>query len=476
MTERAPLYHRVADRIQALIDAGTLRAGERIPSVRRLSRQERISVFTALQAYRRLEDSGTIEARPQSGYYVKRNGVSVAEPQVSRPPKRAVTVEVNALVDTVFEYANDPDVVPFASACPGSELFPLDRVRRVIVAQLKNSQMSLGRYGMPPGSEKLRRAVAKRALEWGCRLDYRNIVTTNGCMEAINLALRAVTKPGDLVALESPTYYGFLQILQSLNVRAVEVPTDPRSGMSLDALQSTLAQHPVKAVVAMPNVANPVGSSMSESAKKRLVELLSARSVPLIEDHIYADLRFDGKPARAAKAYDRAGNVILCSSCSKTVAPGLKSGWLEAGRWAEQVRIQKFISSGGTNEISELALAEFIESGGYERSLRQLRRRFSSHIAICRQVIAEAFPAGTRVSKPSGGFVLWVELPGGLDAVKLFEALLPRGITIAPGPMFSASPRYRNCFRVSLGQPWTEREDRAIRQVGALARTLLKGA
>jgi DNA-binding transcriptional MocR family regulator len=363
-------------------------------------------------------------------------------------------------------------VVAFGSACPAPDLFPLERVRRVLSSLARRDRDALGRYGLPPGTERLRRAVARRALEWGCRLDHRDLVTTTGCMEAINLCLRAVTRPGDLVALESPTYYGFLQILQSLGLRALEIPTHPRTGISLEALELALAEHPVKAVLVMPNVSNPIGATMSDAAKKRLVELLAEKNVPLIEDHIYADLHFGPTPPRAAKAYDRAGNVMLCGSFSKTLSPGLKCGWIVPGRWRDQVRMLKFIASGGQNELVELTVAELIESGGYERTLRQLRRRFESQVDAARGVMAESFPRGTRVTRPSGGYILWVELPKSCDTVAMFEALVERGIAIGPGPMFSASQRYRNCMRVSVGYAWTSRHERAMRELGRMAREL----
>ncbi|HEX6692177.1 MAG TPA: PLP-dependent aminotransferase family protein [Burkholderiales bacterium] len=469
MGDAAPLYHQVADHIHELVRAGTLRAGERVPSVRRLSQQRRVSVSTVLQAYQRLEDIGVIEARPQSGYYVKRLPAAVQEPAASKPPQRALTVEVNALTEAVLAYATDPEYVAFGSACPAPELFALERVRRVLSSTARRESGALGRYGLPPGTERLRRAIARRALEWGCRTDHRDIVTTTGCMEAINLALRVVTKPGDLVALESPTYYGFLQILQSLGLRALEIPTHPRSGISIEALELALAEHPVKAVLVMPNVSNPIGASMSDVAKKRLVELLAAKGVPLIEDHIYAELQFGGPPPRPAKAFDRSGNVMLCSSFSKTLAPGLKAGWIEPGRWRDSVRLLKFMSSGGANELIEIAVAELIESGGYERSLRQLRRRFEQQVDNARGVIAESYPKGTRVTRPAGAYIVWVELPKGCDTVAMFDKLLERGITIGPGPMFSASQRYRNCMRLSIGQAWSGREERALREIGRLA-------
>jgi DNA-binding transcriptional MocR family regulator len=468
MLDSAPLYHQVAEHVHELIRSGTLRGGEKVPSVRRLSHQQRVSISTVLQAYQRLEDAGVIEARPQSGYYVRPPLAPVAEPQPSRPPQRARAVEVNALADVMLAAGQDPKLVSFGSACPHGEFFPLEKIRRVLSSRARRERASLGRYGLPPGSEALRRAIARRALEWGCRIDYRNLVTTNGCMEAINLCLRAVTQPGDTVALESPTYYGFLQILQSLGLRALEIPTHPRSGISLDALEAALAAQPVKAVLVMTNVSNPIGASMTDAAKKRLVTMLAARGVPLIEDHIYAELGYDAT-ARAAKAYDRDGNVMLCSSFSKTLAPGLKSGWIEPGRWRDKIRTLKWVSSGGQTELVELALAELLESGGYERSLRQLRRRCAQQVDAARAVIADAFPPGTRVTRPAGGFILWVELPKGGDSIALFEKLLERGISIAPGPMFSASQRYRNCMRISLGYPWNDRMEKALREIGRLA-------
>jgi DNA-binding transcriptional MocR family regulator len=279
-----------------------------------------------------------------------------------------------------------------------------------------------------------------------------------------------VTRPGDTVALESPTYYGFLQILQALGLKALEIPTHPRTGISLEALEAALGAHEVKAVLVMPNVSNPVGATMSEAAKKRLVEMLAAKNVPLVEDHIYSELAYDATARRAAKCFDRTGNVMLCSSFSKTLAPGLKAGFIEPGRWREQIRMLKFVASGGNSEIVELTLAELLESGGYERSLRHMRRRCEQQVDAARGVIAESFPRGTKVTRPTGGFILWVELPRGGDSIQLFEKLLERGISIAPGPMFSASQRYRNCMRISVGHPWTERTEKALAEVGRLAR------
>lgn len=467
--DSAPLYTQLAERIQGLVRVGTLRSGERVPSVRELARQERVSVSTVLQAYQRLEDAGVIEARPQSGYYVRSQSRLPPEPAPSRPPRRSLSVEVNELADVMLSAAQDPRHIAFGSACPSAFLFSLDRARRAIRTNTQRGRDSLGRYGLPPGVEAMRRAVARRALDWGCRIDHRNLVTTNGCMEAINLCLRAATRPGDLVALESPTYFGFLQILQTLGLRALEIPTDPRHGMSLDALERALAAHSVRVVLAMPNVSNPLGASMSDLSMRRLVEMLSARQIPLIEDAIYNDLTFGTGRSQAAKSFDRTGNVMLCSSFSKTIAPGLKGGWIEPGRWRDQVRSLKFIASGGQSEFVEGVLAELLDSGGYDRSLRQMRRVLEGQLLAARKAIAESFPVGTCVTNPVGGFVLWLELPKAVDSVRLFESCLEHGISIAPGPMFSATQQFRNCLRISVGLEWSVAVDRALREVGRLA-------
>jgi len=469
MLESRPLYHQVAERIHALIRSGTLRAGDKVPSVRRLSRQQGVSISTVLQAYLRLEDGGIIEARPQSGYYVRPPRTALPEPQASRPPQRALAVDVNRLAEAVLAAAQDPKVVSFGAACDSGELFPAERLRRALAARARREPGVLTRYSLPPGAEPLRRAVARRALDWGCRFDHRNLITTNGAMEAINLCLRAVTRPGDLVALESPTFFGFLQVLETLGLRALEIPTHPRSGLSLEALQLALAEHPVKAVLAMPTVSNPLGATMPDAAKKRLVEMLAARGVPLIEDNLYGDLHFAAAPPRAAKSFDREGGVMLLSSFTKTLAPGLRVGWIEAGRWREALCMLKFAASAGQSGVEELAVADLLESGGYDRFLRGLRRRFESHLAAARAAIAASFPQGTRVSGPSGGFILWVELPRGADSVALFERCLARGVSIAPGPMFSASGRYRNCLRLGVGRTWTPQVEDALRTVGRLA-------
>ncbi len=469
----AVLYESVANDISALIHSGTLGPGEQVPSVRRMSRQRRVSISTVLQAYCLLENRGLIEARPQSGYYVRAPLRSVAEPAISQPPRSPQLVGVHALASLVLECGNRPDVVPLGAAIPSPELVPTAKLQRIVSAIARRQPQSMATYSLPPGREELRRQIALRTRDWGVSLTADEIIITNGCIEAVNLCLRAVAKPGDVIALESPTYFGLLQIIESLGMKALEVPTHPRNGVSLEALALAIQREKVKACILMPNVSNPLGSTMPEAAKRRLVRMLAGHDIPLIEDGVYSALHFSPTPPFAAKAYDRKGMVMLCSSFTKTLAPGLRVGWVAPGRHYAQVQMLKFISSVGVSDLLQLTIAEFLENGGYDRLLRTLRRTYAHQLERVTHAVSRYFPRETKVTRPSGGYVLWVEMPAGVDSIELYQQALQERIGVAPGAMFSASNRYRNCLRVNCGIPWSERTERALARIGELAHELV---
>lgn len=473
MSADTPLYLSLADRLTSLAASGSLRPGARLPSVRALSEQHGVSVSTAVQAYRTLEDRGVIEARPKSGFFVRRPRSLPPVPTATRPPARPVTVEISAIADTVFDVAGDPDYLSFGAACASDDLYAIDRIRRAIARNAQRHVETLGRYATAPGLPALRQAISRRALELGCNLDHRNVVVTNGCIESVTLCLRAVTQPGDVIAIESPTYFGFLRAMQALGLRAVEIPMQPRTGLSIEALEVALDTQPIKAVVAVPTVSNPMGTIMPAASKKRLAALLERHRVPLIEDVICNDLAPTEEGRRAVRSFDRSGNVMLCSSFGKTLAPGLRGiGWVEAGRWSAEVANLKRSFSGGGSTVVEWAVAELLEHGGYDQSLRLLRRHFAEQVDTARQIIGAAFPSGTRVTDPGGGYVLWLELPKTVDAIELYRRCIERHIVIVPGPLFTTSNRYRNCLRLNAGARWTPEREEALRTVGRIAEQL----
>jgi DNA-binding transcriptional MocR family regulator len=468
------LYERVATHLATLIDLGTLRPGDRLPSVRHLSRQQGVSIATVLSAYLHLENRGLIEARPQSGHYVRSRppAALLPEPRSPRTCATACRPSVGSLVAKVYGAARYPNIVPFGAAYPSPDLLPTDRLNRTLSVIARTSGGLGVSYDPPPGYPALRRAIARRSVEWGCALSADDLITTVGAMEALTLCLRSVARAGDTVAVESPVYYGVLQLIESLGIKAVEIPALPRVGMDLDVLEETLGRHRIKACVAIPNFSNPLGSLMPDEGKERLVDMLARREIPLIEDDVYGDIHFGDARPRPAKAFDREGLVMLCSSFSKTLAPGYRVGWAAPGRFRDQVEQLKFAQSVATPTLPQMAVADFVENGGYDHHLRQLRRRLASQVERVSEAVAEHFPAGTRATRPAGGFVLWLELPPGVSGLELHARALAAGISVAPGPIFSAKPRFANCIRLSCGYPWSEIMDHAIRTLGRLAAEL----
>jgi DNA-binding transcriptional MocR family regulator len=463
------LYRRIADRIAALITQGTLLPGDAVPSVRRLSSQEDVSVATVLQAYSLLESRGLIRARPQSGYYV-RAGIKPAPPEPANPApsSRPALVGVSGVVDKVLRAVGNPDVVQLGAACPAPDLLPHARLDRIARALCLRKDGAAHAYDPPPGHLPLRRMIALRALDWGGEIAPDGIVTTCGCMEALNLSLRAVAGPGDTVAIESPTYFSILQLLESLGIKALEIPTHPREGMDLDALEKALSVRRVAACLVQPNFHNPLGCVMPDDGKQRLVEMLGRRDIPLIEDDLYGDLHFGPMRPRTAKSFDRRGLVLYCSSFSKTISPGSRVGWVAAGRYLGRVRSLKQMSTIATPTLPQMMIAEFLREGGHDRHLRAMRRELARQVQLMTLAIRRHFPEGTKVTRPEGGFVLWVELDSEVDAVELFDRALASGVTMAPGPMFSAKQKYRNFIRLSCGNLWSDRIDAAMARLGRL--------
>jgi DNA-binding transcriptional MocR family regulator len=464
------LYERVAADVAALIERGALRPGDRLPSVRRLCADRGISVATVLAAYRRLEGQGFVEARPKSGHFVRRRERPPvrppARPRLSLSPAR---VSVSASVSALLESMRDPSVVPLGGGVVDPELLPIRALNRTLASLARELGTVGAGYDLPPGLLSLRRQLSRRSLSWGVSLGEDELVTTVGAMEAMHLALRATTRPGDTVAVASPTYFGMLQLVEELNLRALEIPALERTGLDLDALERALAQTKVAACLCMPNFDNPLGALMSEASKERLVRLLERHDVPLIEDDVYGELALDGSRPRPAKAFDRTGSVLLCGSVSKTLAAGYRVGWLVPGRYKERVERLKFSLTLATPTLPQMAVAEFLQSGGYDRHLRSLRAHFATQVRRYREAIANAFPPGTRVSEPAGGYALWVEMPRQVDAFELQAEALERGAAIAPGPIFSARGAFTHCVRLTCTARFGPRVESALVTVGDLA-------
>ncbi|MCM0611391.1 PLP-dependent aminotransferase family protein [Marinobacter sediminum] len=460
------LYNQVADQLQALIKEGVYRDGDRLPGVRVLSRQLGVSISTVLQAHQTLEGRGYLDARERSGYFVRLPALDAPEPVMQK--HRAKPVPVTAREMTLDLCADEQKrMVPLATAIPHPDFLP--------VRQIQQSTLWAARRGLEtldyafPGKESFRRQIAQRMATLGVPITPDDVLATNGAQEAIILALRAVTQPGDIVAVETPSFPGILQALEVVGLRVIEIPTHPSDGVSLEGLQLALGQWPLKACVVVTNHSNPMGARMPDERKKQLVSMLAAAAVPLIEDDIYGDLYHSGERPRPAKAFDRTDNVIYCSSFSKTISPGLRLGWMVPGRYMASARQHKYFVNLATSSIPQLAVAHFLEQGSYDRYLRSARQHYRESSERMRAAITRSFPEGTAVSRPQGGFVLWVQLPEGVSGTEVFHRARAEHINVSPGLMFSTTNKYDNCLRLNSANPWTGRIEQAVARLGALA-------
>ncbi|MFN3988038.1 MAG: PLP-dependent aminotransferase family protein [Rhodocyclaceae bacterium] len=467
----APLYQSLADELRAAMSDGRLAAGTRLPSVREAARSRGLSINTVLAAYRQLEARGLVEARPQAGYYVR---ARIASPtaRIGAPPKRARSADTTVLnrITAVVATQNDPNAIDLSLACPkGSNFYPGERLGRVLSDLARRRPELLTDYSLPPGPALLREEICRHGTELGMALDPEEVILTNGCMEALQLALRAVTRPGSTIALESPTYFNLIPLANQLGLKTIEVPTHPDTGMSLDALEFLLSEKRLDAVVTMPTVHNPLGTSMPAAAKRRLAELANTYKVPVIEDALYAELQYATPLQPVVKAFDRDGWVIVCSSYTKSLAPGFRIGWMEGGRFSRELNELKFSSTGAQPALLGEAVGVFLANGGYAQHLRRIRRTFAEQTDRLRGLIDTAFPPGTLATEPTGGFLVWVELPPGCDSNRLFDTALTRGISITPGNLFSPSGRYNRHLRLSGCYPFTDRHIHALMTLGELA-------
>ncbi|GAB2898749.1 PLP-dependent aminotransferase family protein [Paraburkholderia jirisanensis] len=459
-------YEALANTMAAEIRSGSLAVGARMPSLRQVIAQHGVSQSTVFRAYYLLEEWGLIRAQERSGFYVA-PGAALA----SKPPARAAEpakVDISDLVFSVLDAAKQPGIVPLGSAFPSPLLFPLPRLAKSLgqAARFMNPWSTVA--DLPPGNETLRQQIALRYLRMGVAQPLEQIVVTNGALEALNLSLMAVTRPGDVVAVEAPGFYAALQAIERLDLRAVEIPVHPRDGLDLAALERALHDYPVRACWFMTNFQNPTGVTLPIERKKALVALLAQHQVPLIEDDVYGELHFDADYPLPAAAFDTQGLVMHCSSFSKTLAPGYRIGWVAAGRFADRVQRLKLMSTLSSSIPVQAGIADYLQHGGYDKHLRKLRSALRTQRDQMDAAITRWLPAGVRWVRPHGGYFLWLELPDAIDAMALHRLAIERGISVTPGPLFSATHAFENCVRVNFGHPWSAKIDDALRVLGEL--------
>lgn len=482
-----PLYEQIADRYLAAVANGTLPPGSRMPSVRELMRLHGISLSTALQACRLMERRGVLEARPRAGYFVRRptplpgRTVPLGEPLVTLPdPAQFVGINerISAIVDGLQRH---PVRLNLAGAVANPVLYPAQELKAAATRALRRDPALYCRAAPAHGLPALQAQLARRSLTLGVDLAPRQILITYGSTESLNLALRAVAGPGDIVAVESPAYYGLLQILEGLGMRALEIPTSPQTGLSVEALALAVDSYDhIKAVVVVPDLQNPLGCLMPDEHKQRLLRLCESRGIALIEDDVCAPLVDAPTQPRPIRSWDRNGTVIYCASLRKVLGPGLRVGWMHGGRWHARIEMLKYSQSRTTDVVSQAVLADLLASGGVDRQIRRLKAALSSRRERARDLIGRLFPEGTRLNAPCGGFTLWAQLPSGPSgppsSTDVYARALAEGLHVSPGALFSNAQRFEHHLRINVAAPAEDELEPALAALAGVIDRLTQDA
>ena len=468
---RELLYIQIAGSLEQQINNDVLKVGDKLPSIRMICRQHGVSMTTAQYAYYELEAKSLIEPRPQSGYYVSNSfRKKMAMPAVSRPENKPAAKTVTDVIENSFHPASEKNFIVFSRGVPAMKLLPVAKLNKGALQAVRSLPGGGTTYEPLQGNERLRTQIARWSFSWKGNLADRDILTTAGCMSAVSYCLMALTKRGDTIAVESPCFYGILQLAQSLGLKILELPTDPQTGVDMDSLKQIVRKTKLAACIFVSNFNNPFGSLMPEEHKKEAVKLLAKYNIPLIEDDIYGDLCFGDKRPTCCKTFDENGLVLLCSSFSKTLAPAYRVGWVAAGKFMNEVMKIKLFHSLSSTAITHEAIGSFLETGRYEAHLRKLRKTLYTNYLQYVRVIGECFPEGTRISRPQGGLSLWVELPKSIDTIELYNEAVSRKITFSPGSLFTLQKQFSNCMRLTYGLEWNERTEYGLKCLGKLAK------
>ncbi|WDP89251.1 MAG: PLP-dependent aminotransferase family protein [Desulfobacter sp.] len=469
-------YVALADEIQEGILAGKFRPGEKLPSLRQLHNRLGLSVTTIHQAYIELEKRGRVEAREKSGFYVRPlHTLPLPRPLRHQGSPHPSRVSINDLAETILSDLNAPDMLQLGAAVASRELLPLKQLARITKTMTMDElEKGMGTYDPPAGSPELRRALAARMLGQACTVGPDDIITTNGCLEAVSLCLRAVAGPGDTILVESPVFHCFLQLMEDLNLYVIEMPGCPETGMDPYAFEKIVTSHKIRACLLNTNFQNPLGSVMSPGAKLKVLNIAHAQGLPIIEDDIYGDIYFGSKRPSTFKSLDTQGMVLYCSSFSKNLAPGLRTGWTVPGKFREKVLRLKLNSKLACPGIHHRAAARFLDSGAYDRHLRRLRNQIKNQASVLSIALANHFPENIRVTFPRGGMVLWIELDRSVDTMEIYQQARHQGISILPGRICSSTDRYSHCLRLNCGVKWGPDLEKGIAILGRLVRAAYK--
>jgi DNA-binding transcriptional MocR family regulator len=424
-----------------------------------------------MKAYIDLENEGILESRPQSGFYVS---ADKNIPEIEQEDGGKITVSSVDKFSMIYSVCNamaDKSLIQFGGATPCMEHLPSKELSKTIKNILNYSEDF---YYVEDfrGNKALRNAISYQMLSAGTEISSDDIVITTGATESLCHILRVLTSKGDCIASESPMHFAHIHALETLGLKLIEIPSRPDRGIDPDRLEEALKTYNVKALLLQPNFSNPLGGSLTEEDKQKVVDICASREVPIIEDDVYGELCHEGHRPKSLSAFDKKGNVIFISSFSKTISPSFRVGWIHTGKYFKDVMDKKISTVLDTARIPQLAIGEYLSTGKFSRFLTKIRRIYKNQTAAYRSAIVDCFPEGTRVSNPKGSYLLWVEMPESVDSFSLYKAALREKIGVVPGFLFTAQDKYRNYVRLNCGNPLNEKHLEALRKLGYIAKSI----
>lgn len=461
-------YRELAVKIGKYIQQNQLKSGDKIPSVRKMSKDFNVSIATVLMAYDLLIDKGIIISRQRYGYFVNETIKRILEPDKSDFQMLPANVSMNEMASKMMINAKKFSLANFSILSPSPEMLPINQLNKCINKALAAPGNNAYDYPLIEGHDQLTWQITKNSMHWHNALKNDEVIVTNGALEAINLCLSALTVPGDTVIVESPTYAGLLQAIENHHLKVVEVPCSPETGIDLSLIEKSFRSQKITACILQPTLNNPLGCSMPDTHKKILIDLITQYQVPVIEDDTLGELLFDQEPHQPLKAFDKEGYVLYCNSFSKTLAPGFRIGWVSGGQYHHLLRRHKYGTNIASSAVMQDALSIYLATGKYRSHLNKLKIELQKNVFLYLNSIHKHFPASIQIAKVRGGLSLWVRLADHIDAMELQRVALEDKIGICPGKIFSNNNYYNNYIRINFGPVWSKRIDQHLKVLGSL--------
>jgi DNA-binding transcriptional MocR family regulator len=467
------LYHDLEMSLRKKILQGSYPPASKLPSIRQMCLQVNVSKTTVLSAYTRLEAQGLIEARDRSGYYVRSainlqnsHRTSLKQPNTSQPIMTPVLISRTQVFLDIMHRGAVFDLIS-----PGQDVPANTQLRRCLSKGMRqqNSSQQLN-YDQPRGNRELINQICNNTNLGAGSMQPEDVIISNGCQHALLLAIIATTEPNDIIAIESPAFYGALQLIEVLGRKVLEISSSTDSGLNLETLAQAAANWDIRAIIVSPAFSTPTGACMPEQNKITLLAIAAQHMFTIIEDDIYASLYFRFEKPRSIYSYDTQGLVILCSSLSKSVSRDLRIGWIASKKYSQKILALKIATVMASSASQQQGLSYYIKEGHLDRHLKQRRQLLESQKNQLLTLIQQHMSHAISVSQPHGGLVLWLELGNDIDTMALYKKAREQGITITPGSLFSAQNTYQSYLRVSFSQPWSEERRAAFKLLAKLTK------